>query len=61
VYISSWSNNKIYVFTKEGTLVASFGSQGRGEGQFNLPTGLIFDADGYLYVCDKNNDQLQLF
>jgi tripartite motif-containing protein 2/3 len=51
VYISTWSDHKIFVFTKEGTLVASFGSQGDEEGQFHLPSGLVVDTDGYLYVC----------
>jgi outer membrane protein assembly factor BamB len=61
VYISTWSDCKIYVFTKEGTLVASFGNKGYEEGQFGLPSGLVLDADGYLYVCDYFNSRLQLF
>jgi tripartite motif-containing protein 2/3/tripartite motif-containing protein 71 len=60
VYISTWSGF-IFVFTKDGTLVASFGSRGHGEGQFRFPSGLVFDADGYLYVCDSWNNRLQLF
>jgi sugar lactone lactonase YvrE len=60
VYVSTWGDNKIFVFTKEGTLVASFGSRGHEEGLFSHPSGLIFDADGYLYVCDTWNDRLQL-
>jgi tripartite motif-containing protein 71 len=63
VYISTWrpQEDKISVFTKEGTLVASFGSEGREEGQFRLPSALVFDPDGYLYVCDYFNHRLQLF
>jgi DNA-binding beta-propeller fold protein YncE len=61
VYISTWSDHKIFVFTKEGILVASFGSQGKKEGQFSYPSGLVVDADGYLYVCDIWNHRLQLF
>ena len=61
VYVSTWSDEKIFVFTKEGALVTSFGSEGRGEGQFSFPSGLVFDADGYLYVCDNFNHRLQLF
>ena len=61
VYISTWSDGKIFVFTKEGTLVASFGSIGDEEGQFRLPNGLVLDADGYLHVCDKWNHWLQQF
>jgi hypothetical protein len=61
VYISTWSDDKISVFTKEGTLVASFGGRGREEGLFSHPSGLVFDADRYLYVCDYSNHRLQLF
>ena len=32
--------------------MACFGSKGDEEGRFHLPSGLIVDADGYLYVCD---------
>jgi sugar lactone lactonase YvrE len=61
VYVSTWSDHKISVFTKEGTLVASFGSKGHDEGQFRLPSGLVVDTDGYLHVCDNIKCQLQLF
>ena len=63
VYISTyaWSDNKIFVFTEEGALVASIGSEGHEEGQFSFPSGLIVDAAGYLYVCDNANHRLQLF
>ena len=61
VYVSSWRIHKIFVFTIQGKLVASFGHQGRKEGQFVLPSGLVIDTNGYLFVCDSSNDRLQLF
>ena len=61
VYISELLDNKIFVFTKEGTLVTSFGSVGCEEGQFRLPNGLVVDSDAYLYVCDNINCRLILF
>ena len=60
VYISSWKN-LIFVFTKQGKFVTSFGHQGLEEGQLGLPCGLVIDTNGYLYVCDSDNDRLQLF
>ena len=61
VYVSSWSSSRVFVFSKEEKLVASFGKEGSSEGQFHLPSGLIFDTDGFLYVCDYINYRLQLF
>ena len=62
LYISVWSGiNTIFVFSKEGMFVASFGSFGNNQGQRRLPGGLVIDADGFLYVCDQNTNRLQLF
>ena len=58
VYVSTC---QIYVFSKEGKLVTSFGGAGYKEGQFICPSGLAFDVDGFLYVGDYSNDRLQLF
>ena len=60
VYVSTWSHI-IFVFSKEGKLVASFGSLGSREGQLSAPCGLVFNADGFLFVCDVNNGRLQVF
>ena len=43
VSVSSWLPYKIFVLSKKGKVVASFGSVGNGKlkGQFHLPSGLI--------------------
>ena len=61
VYVSTWSDHRVYVFSKEGKLVTSFGGIGSKEGQFLCPSRLVFDDDGFLYVCDCGNSRLQLF
>lgn len=65
VYVSDWKVNVtrkcIFVFSKRGELMTSFAKCGPNEGQLSLPSGLAFDADGILYVCDRTNDRLQLF
>ena len=47
VYVSTWSDDKIFVFSKEGELMTSFGFR---EAQFMCPSGLVFDVDGF-FLC----------
>jgi len=39
----------------------SWGGEGRGPGQFRLAPGLALDQNGYIYVTDWENDQVQKF
>ena len=62
VYVTDWASEvTIYVFNKEGKFISSFAKYGSGEGQCKHPSGLVIDADGFLYVCDFMNNHLQLF
>ena len=60
MYVSVWSDtgSQVFVFSKEGKLVTSFGRLGYKEGEFICPSGLVFDVDGFLYVCDYGNSRL---
>ena len=46
-----------------GTLstLSTFGSQGAGNGQFNIPYRIALDASGKIYVVDTNNHRIQIF
>ena len=61
VYVSDWGKNTVSVFSMEGTFVTSFGGKGMEVGQFNCPSGLALDDDGFLYVCDLNSNLIQVF
>ena len=37
------------------------GRAGRGAGQFNLPHNIACDADGWVYVADRENHRIQVF
>jgi DNA-binding beta-propeller fold protein YncE len=41
--------------------VTKWGSEGTGENQFEWPTGVAVDADGYVYVSDYQNDRCAKF
>lgn len=58
----SCADNVIRVYTPYGgQLLFSFGSTGGGDGQFNDPDGIAFDASGNAYICDYAGARLQKF
>ena len=62
VYVTDGGNYRIAVFSQEGELVRTFGSYGRGKGEFYWPSALATSPDGHLlYVSDKTNNRVQVF
>ena len=62
LYVAFFESNCIRKFTMNGSFVAQFGTSGSDEGQFNSPGGLVVSKKtGRLYVCDNNNDRIQVF
>ena len=45
----------------EGELKHSWGVPGKGPGQFHLPHGIAVAADGRVFVCDREDDRIQIF
>jgi hypothetical protein len=44
-----------------GTLLRSWGEPGTDPGQFNIPHNICCDADGWVYVADRENHRVQVF
>uniref|UniRef100_A0A1X7UVA7 RING-type domain-containing protein n=1 Tax=Amphimedon queenslandica TaxID=400682 RepID=A0A1X7UVA7_AMPQE len=61
VYVSEYSNKCLSVFTSDGVFVRKFGNEGSNIDQFNDPYGLAFNKDGFLYVCDYNNNRVVVY
>ena len=59
VYIADRGNHCIKVLNSDLSYNYSFGEKGSNNGQFNRPTDVAFDSDGYLYVSDRNNNRIQ--
>ncbi|XP_065914826.1 E3 ubiquitin-protein ligase TRIM71-like [Dysidea avara] len=55
------SNNCVYIFDDQETLIRKFGQSGTNNGQFQRPWGISFDANNDLYVTDYNNHRVQKF
>jgi DNA-binding beta-propeller fold protein YncE len=58
-YVADSKNHRIQKFFINGTYVTSFGSLGAGAGQFNLPTTIVIDSNGDLFVNERGNERIQ--
>ena len=62
VYVTDgYGNARVHRFSASGKLLASWGEPGTGPGQFMLPHGIAVDADGNVFVCDRESDRIQVF
>ena len=62
IYISDgYGNARVHIFSPKGELLRSWGEPGKGPGQFYLPHGIAVDAEGRVFVCDREADRIQIF
>jgi DNA-binding beta-propeller fold protein YncE len=55
------TNARIVKFNKDGKFVKSWGKEGKGAGEFDVPHGLALDSAGRLFVADRANSRIQIF
>jgi len=56
-----YGNARIHRYSKERELIQSWGEPGTGPGEFNLPHSVWVHSDNRVYVCDRENDRVQIF
>lgn len=62
LYVSDgYGNACIHKFSPDGKLLMSWGEPGSNPGQFNIPHNICCDADGWVYVADRENHRIQVF
>ncbi|KAG7161337.1 E3 ubiquitin-protein ligase TRIM71-like [Homarus americanus] len=61
IIIADRSNNRIQVFSPDGTFHHCFGQPGSRPGQFDRPAGVATDYMGRIIVADKDNHRIQVF
>jgi DNA-binding beta-propeller fold protein YncE len=62
LYVSDgYGNCRVHRFSPSGELRQSWGVPGTGPGQFHLPHGIAVAPDGRVFVCDRENDRIQIF
>ena len=61
IAVTDNDNNRIQVFSSDGTYLRSFGTKGAKQGEFNFPVGIAFDNNGHIVVVDSDNHRVQVF
>jgi len=62
LYVSDgYGNARVHHFSPKGELRRSWGEPGSGPGQFMIPHGVTVHRDGRVFVCDRENDRIQIF
>ncbi len=55
------ANARVMKFSKDGTLLKTWGSWGTGPTQMDQPHALAMDSKGRLFVGDRGNDRIQIY
>ena len=56
IYVSDgYGNAKVHKYSPDGKLLMSWGGPGTNPGEFNIVHNICTDADGWVYVADREN------
>ncbi len=53
--------SRVLKFDADGNFISTWGGEGSGPGQFNVPHSIVADTKGLLYVADRSNQRIQVF
>jgi sugar lactone lactonase YvrE len=60
VFATVPGKHRVYKFDQNGALLASFGSRGKGPGQFSKPQGVAGNSDDQVVIADSGNARVQM-
>jgi sugar lactone lactonase YvrE len=62
IYVSDgYGNTRVHKFAADGTHLLSWGSPGKGPGEFNLPHSVWVQSPDRILVADRENHRIQVF
>jgi sugar lactone lactonase YvrE len=61
VYVADTANNRIQVFSSNGTFISTWGVYGIDEIGMRFPEGIAIDQEGNVYVADTANHRISAF
>lgn len=53
--------SRVLKFDADGDFLKSWGGEGAGPGQFNVPHSIVIDDAGLIYIADRSNQRIQVF
>ncbi len=56
-----YTNTRVVKFDKNGKYLATWGTKGKGPGEFDLPHSIDIDRQRRVYVADRSNSRIQIF
>ncbi len=60
IYVVDSGTSKIAVFDQSGRFIRSFGTAGKGKGEFANPYGIAISSKDEVYVADTENSRIQV-
>ena len=61
IWVVETAAHRISVINLKGELLKQLGKRGTGDGEFNFPTSIWIDNEGFVYVIDAMNYRVQIF
>ena len=61
IAVTKVDDNRVHVFSSDGTFLRSFGRKGDKQGEFNFPSGITLHETNNIIVVDTGNHRVQLF
>jgi DNA-binding beta-propeller fold protein YncE len=61
IYVVDTGNERVQVFSPDGTFLRAWGGKGSEPGQLSEPVGIAIGPDGRVYVADSGNGRISVF
>ena len=62
IYVSDgYGNSRVHKYSPDGRHLMCWGTTGTDPGEFNIVHNIVSDADGWVYVADRENHRVQVF
>ena len=62
IYVTDgYGNSRVVKFSPDGRLLKTWGQKGTGAGEFDTPHTIAVDAQGLVYIGDRENNRIQIF